>query len=66
MKQSKSSNRLYEKIRNYMQQGIPATNKEVQSLAKQWQNLVEMFAPKNDPEFMKSAEKFHIERVNFF
>ncbi|MEK5067913.1 MerR family transcriptional regulator [Sporosarcina sp. FSL K6-1508] len=48
-------------IRNHMQQGSPATDLNVQRLAKQWQELVDMFTPKNDPEFIKAAEKFHAE-----
>ncbi|WP_245799217.1 MerR family transcriptional regulator [Virgibacillus siamensis] len=52
---------VMEKLRNHMEQGTPATDKDVQSLAKQWQELTGMFAPQNDPEFIKAAEQFHAE-----
>ena len=48
-------------IREHMQQGSPATDANVQRLAKQWQELIGMFAPQNDPEFIKAAEEFHAE-----
>ena len=48
-------------IREHMQQGSPATDANVQRIAKQWQELIGMFAPQNDPEFIKAAEEFHAE-----
>lgn len=54
-------NSVMEKLRNNMEQGTPATDKDVQSLANQWKELVSMSAPQNDSEFIKAAEKFHEE-----
>lgn len=48
-------------IRSHMQQGSPATDANVRRLAKQWRELVGMFTPQSDPEFIKAAEKFHAE-----
>lgn len=58
-KAEKEFNSVMEKLRSHLEQGTPANAKDVQSLAKQWQEHVEMFAPQNDSEFMKAAEKFH-------
>ncbi|WP_404450940.1 MerR family transcriptional regulator [Virgibacillus necropolis] len=60
-KEGEKFNTVMDEIRNHMKQGSPATDKRVQSLAKQWQELVGKFAPQNDPEFIKAAEKFHAE-----
>ena len=46
-------------IREHMEQGSPATDVNVQRLAKQWQELIGMFAPQGDPEFIRAAEEFH-------
>ncbi|WP_174613689.1 MerR family transcriptional regulator [Virgibacillus ihumii] len=52
---------VMEKLRNHMEQGTSATDKDVQSLANQWQELAGMSGSQNDPEFIKAAEKFHEE-----
>lgn len=54
-------NSVTEKLRNHMDHGTSATDKDVQDLAKQWKKHAEMFAPQNDSEFIKAAEKFHAE-----
>jgi hypothetical protein len=47
-------------LTNHLQQGSPATDVNVQRLAKQWQELVGRFE-QHDPEFIKAAEKFRAE-----
>lgn len=52
-------NLLMTDIRDCMEKGIPTTDEKVQGLVSQWKDMLNHFAPKNDSEFMKSAEEFH-------
>lgn len=61
IKAEQKFNSVMEKLRNHMEQGTPATDKDVQSLASQWKELAGMSAPQNNSEFIKAAEKFHEE-----
>lgn len=58
-KELQKFNLVLEKLRKHMEQGTPSTDDTVHRLAIQWQEQIRMFAPKNDPEFIKAAEKFH-------
>lgn len=57
-------NLLMTDIRDCMEKGIPTTDEKVQDLVRQWKDLINQFAPKDDNDFMKSAEEFHKENPN--
>lgn len=57
-KREQDFNMILEKLHDHMQKGTPATDKNVQELAKQWNKIANSFSA-NDPDLKKAAEKFH-------
>jgi DNA-binding transcriptional MerR regulator len=53
-------NLVLEKLRDHMQKGTPATDKNIQELAQQWSKIANSFT-NNNPEIQKAAEKYHAE-----
>ncbi|WP_232185678.1 MerR family transcriptional regulator [Cohnella silvisoli] len=54
---------LIEALRAKMESGTSPDNPEVIQLAKRWKELIDLFSG-GDPEFIRSAEKFHAENPN--
>lgn len=59
-KEEQKFNAISEKLRVHMQKGTPATDKSVQELAHQWNEVANTFTA-NDPDLQKAAETFHAE-----